>query len=104
MALKELDEILLLAVLCGGGRDVPFRRIVEAVEYRTGIELPRTAAGRALGRLARRGLISLAPGKGSPGSRRPRKRYSLEAAGVQHLKRVLGRLRAMSRGVRHELV
>jgi DNA-binding MarR family transcriptional regulator len=102
MAMKELDEILLLAILCHGGRNVPLGRIVQAVEYRTDIELPRPVAGRALSRLARRGLISLVRNQPSP-AHRPRSCYSLETPGVEHLKRVLGRLRAMSRGIQREL-
>lgn len=102
---KELDEVLLLAVLCGGGRDVPFDRILLAVEHRTGVRLDRLAARRVLGRLCRGGRVS-ARRNGEEPRRRGRSMpvFSLESAGERHLRRVLWTLDAMTRGTQDKLL
>jgi len=99
MMLGELEQVLLLAILCVGddAYGVPIR---DEVLARTGRALALGTIYKTLGRMKAKGLVGVRTGAPTPvrGGRRTRC-YNVTAAGRRALRQSVGAIRRLSAGL-----
>ena len=99
----EFELLVLLAVL-RLGQDAYGVTIREELQRETGRDLTLGAIYKTLGRLERKGYLSVRIGEPTPerGGRR-KKLYTLQPLGVRALKQSVAALRRLTRGLGREL-
>ena len=96
--LGEFEQLVLLS-LVHVGKGGQGRAIHEAIEARSLVPVTITAVYVTLSRMEKKGLVSSRVGEPPPGGGRARKEFTIEAAGVEALRRSRAQLDRFWEGV-----